>query len=245
MTAKTSSTLDDQVEIDIDDGNLEQWKQFRAHYQKFYVLDFEDGNSFDLVSQLTQSIEDLDNVQANSEFLYQLWRGRKHRHLTRLLFFYKLFDFMFEKYLRVHNCAHHPKCRPSVVYSPFKRIAIPTLKLFLDRIEHERNQILQIEIISSIESLIYNKPKYESVVTEIFDQLFHASIVEATTFIEWSRLYEVNSSSESIASDGSKQSADKPVFADLPVPFATKRQKLFQEMEQKNFPFLKKSPSLH
>lgn len=160
------------------------------HQHKWFVFPSEAAASQDIAHQLSQDVFDLNNVEAAFQAIHRLWQSR--RFITnRVTFFYQMFNFLFDKYLNVMYCdCHQPPCAPSVESSLFGKIAVPILKQFLRCINPTNHMVIQMELITAIESLIYIRPHYRPALSDIFHHLFVCGVVETVAFSEWSDLQD-------------------------------------------------------
>lgn len=252
------------LDSDLDESNLNPNQSFLNHLEtnRWYTLDT-DSSSYDLVENLSKKITDLNNIQYNCEQIHQLWRKRNDQGINRLSFFYKLFDFLFEKYIKVSECNHNPRCKQSFDYTTFKSTAIPILKKFFTKINQTQNLLVQIELLASIETLLLIKKKYWQTVSEVFDQMFNASIVDAIAFKKWSKLtnelFETEISNDNLKTDvrrSKSEPKEMKLFMEqnqqelnlienhndshqnMPPELLNNHRKLIKELIRKDFPFI-------
>lgn len=155
---------------------------------KWFVLPTEAESSHELVYTRLQQELPCTNTQAMYRILLKLWRSTR-QSVSRLNFLYHMLDFLCEKYMTVIFCnCHNPPCSPRVDGSTFRKLAVPIIKYFLQSANISRQIIVQVEILTAIESLAYNKPKLRPAVADIFDTLFTSGVIEAIAFSEWSSL---------------------------------------------------------
>lgn len=160
------------------------------HQHQWFVLPAEATApaASDVVNLLNAEVIDLNNVEAAFQAIHRLWLARKHS-TTRLLFFYQMFSYLFDKYLNVIHCdCHHPPCAPSVEATLFGKLGVQIVRRLLECINRSRHLVIQIELLSSIESLVYNRTHYRPALSEVFHHLFTAGLIEATAFVEWAKL---------------------------------------------------------
>lgn len=160
---------------------------------KWFVLPNEAATSHELVFSRLQQELPCTNTQATYRTLLKLWRTTR-QSVSRLNFLYHVLDFLCEKYMTVIFCnCHNPPCSPRVDGSTFRKLAVPIIKSFLQSANISRQIIVQVEILTAIESLAYNKPKLRPAVADIFDTLFTSGVIEAIAFSEWSSLEDPSS----------------------------------------------------
>lgn len=185
------------------------------HQHRWFVLPPEAASASDIVVQLNTEVTDLNNVEAAFQTIHRLWLARKHS-TSRLLFFYQMFTYLFDKYLNVIYCdCHHPPCLPSVEASIFGKLAVQIVRRLLECINRSRHLVIQIELLSSIESLVYNRPHYRPALSEVFHHLFTAGLVEATAFVEWAKLDDPSAQFEAAQPKQSNNGPSLPLKTQL------------------------------
>lgn len=206
----SGSVGDDSTSIETGDSGLEdsemnleqEMDRLLSHLHKHrWFVPLADANAAaDIATQLEVTIFDLNNVEIAFQSIHRLWLNRKSS-TTRVIFFYELLSFLFDKYINVLYCdCHQPPCAPNVESALFTSLAVPIIKQFLRCINPSGHIVMQIELLTAIESLVYNRQHYRPALPEVFHQLFTNGVIECVAFAEWGELsdpssqFELNSS---------------------------------------------------